>query len=89
MKKIAFYSILLIIVLASCNKDIINKDKNAKLKFSSSIITFDTIFTGVSSITQRLMIYNPYNTNLITDIFYLEIKILILVLMSMVYQQQN
>jgi len=71
MKKIAFYSILLIIVLASCNKDIINKDKNAKLKFSSSIITFDTIFTGVSSITQRLMIYNPYNTNLITDIFLL------------------
>ncbi len=74
IKKIAFYTILLIIILASCNKDNINKNKDATLKFSSSLITFDTIFTGISSITKRLVIYNPYNTDLKTDIFLLKDK---------------
>ncbi|HVD98161.1 MAG TPA: hypothetical protein VNB90_08135 [Cytophagaceae bacterium] len=40
------------------NGDKITTDPQAKLRFSTSEITFDTIFTSVGSVTQRLWVYN-------------------------------
>ncbi|MDL2296828.1 right-handed parallel beta-helix repeat-containing protein [Bacteroidales bacterium OttesenSCG-928-B11] len=43
--------------------------ENAKLKFSKSIITFDTVFTTVGSVTERFTVQNPYNFEVTTDIY--------------------
>lgn len=65
------FSGIVSITFTSCNKDNIYENKDAKLKFSSSLLTFDTIFTTVSSITKRLVLYNPYDGDLKTDIYLL------------------
>ena len=73
-KKYFIYGLLLTVLCLSffsCRKENIYENKDAKLKFSSSLITFDTIFTTVSSITKRLVVKNPYNGNLKTDIYLL------------------
>ncbi|HOS17121.1 MAG TPA: hypothetical protein PKX15_08950 [Bacteroidales bacterium] len=73
-KKDFIYGLLLTMLCVSffsCRKENIYENKDAKLKFSSSLITFDTIFTTVSSITKRLVVKNPYNGNLKTDIYLL------------------
>ncbi len=69
MKKIVLYSVVLIGAFFSCNKDNFYEKSDAKLKFSSSMVTFDTIFTTVSSITKRLIVKNPYSADLLTDIY--------------------
>mgnify|MGYP000855933221 FL=1 len=72
MKRFVSYLFLFsAIAFTSCNKLNIYDKKDAKLKFSSSIITFDTIFTSVSSITKRLVVYNPYSGDINTDIYLL------------------
>lgn len=62
-------SILLIISVlsfTSCKK--IDIDENATLQFSSSQITFDTIFTTVGSTTQRLTVYNKHDFPVKVDV---------------------
>lgn len=46
----------LLFSFSSCKK--IEIDENAKLQFSVSEITFDTVFSTVGSITKRLTVYN-------------------------------
>ncbi|NLJ82714.1 MAG: right-handed parallel beta-helix repeat-containing protein [Bacteroidales bacterium] len=69
MKKIITLSFALCIVFTSCYDDIVYLKKDAKLNFSSSTVTFDTIFTTVTSITKRLVVHNPYNADLLTDVY--------------------
>ena len=60
--------ILFLSVLYSCKHTSYNTDSNARLRFSTQVLTFDTIFTSVSSITRTLKVYNPYNAAIKTDI---------------------
>lgn len=61
------FCVFFIICIFSC-KEKWNNDPDANLKFSTHLVTFDTIFTSVSSITRQLKVYNPYRTPIKTDI---------------------
>lgn len=37
------------------------EDTSAELNFSTDLVTFDTIFTTVTTSTRQLVVYNPYN----------------------------
>ena len=69
MKKIVLCCVIIILAFTSCNKDYVYNKSDAKLKFSTSIVTFDTIFTTISSVTKRLVVKNPYSGDLKTDIY--------------------
>jgi hypothetical protein len=49
-------------MMASCTKedDFLN-DSIAELTFSQELISFDTIFTTISTSTRQLVVHNPYN----------------------------
>jgi hypothetical protein len=59
-------AVMTILLFSSCNKPVY--DENAKLTFSLSEVTFDTVFSTIGSTTQRLMVYNPNNFDITTDI---------------------
>jgi hypothetical protein len=54
--------ILCVAVFAGCRKDVILTDSSVRLKFSVDTLTFDTVFTTIGSRTEKLMVYNPYNS---------------------------
>lgn len=60
--------IMLLGVITSCKHASYYTHQDARLKFSTQIVTFDTIFTSVNSITRTLKVYNPYNAPILTDI---------------------
>ena len=63
MRLFAALSLLLLIIIASCKKEIgFITDKNSKLNFSEDTVLFDTVFTQVGSSTKQLKIYNPFNS---------------------------
>ena len=51
----------MLIVFSSCRKDVLFEDNTAKIEFSTDTVFFDTVFTTVGSITERIKIYNPYD----------------------------
>ena len=57
-----------LLVFSSCKKGDYYTGSDAKLQFSNTIITFDTVFTSVSTITKVLKVSNPYKTDIKTDI---------------------
>ncbi|MDR2978840.1 MAG: hypothetical protein LBV02_00110 [Bacteroidales bacterium] len=64
-----FISLLAIILLQNnaCRKT--ETVENAKLNFSKSVVTFDTVFTTVGSVTERFTIRNPHNFEVTTNIY--------------------
>ncbi len=56
------------IVLTGCQKDRIYNNSDAKLNFSEEIVTFDTLFTSIGSITKTLKVFNPYKNTVKFDI---------------------
>jgi hypothetical protein len=72
MQFIRQYATLLLILLLtffSCRKESFYSGQDAILKFSNDTITFDTIFTGIGTVTKKLMVYNPYSKTIkITNI---------------------
>lgn len=57
-----FFSISLALLMASCRKeDDFYTDSNAKLTFSQELVSFDTVFTSISTSTRQLVVHNPYN----------------------------
>jgi hypothetical protein len=54
--------ILCITVFTSCRKDEILTDSSVRLKFSVDTLTFDTVFTTIGSRTEKLMVYNSYDS---------------------------
>jgi hypothetical protein len=66
LRLLAAFSLLIIIIVASCKKEIgFITDKNSKLNFSEDTVLFDTVFTQVGSSTKQLKIYNPYKKKLL------------------------
>ena len=66
MRLIAVFGLLIMIIAASCKKEVgFFGDKNAKLNFSQDTVLFDTVFTQVGSSTKQLKIYNPYKKKLL------------------------
>ena len=57
---------ILLIPFTGCQKD--HLDDNAKLEFSSTEVTFDTVFTSIGSVTKNFRVYNPYGFDLKVDI---------------------
>jgi len=49
---------------SSCKKDEIDSDSSLKLAFSTDTLIFDTVFSTVGSVTQRLMVYNKTDSRL-------------------------
>jgi hypothetical protein len=71
-KNLPFLVLLVVVVAAvSCvpEQEQITFDTTAKLRFSADSITFDTVFTNLGSVTQRLKVFNDSkNAVRITDI---------------------
>ncbi len=63
LTKSLFFSIIIFqIIILSCKKDDdFLTDGDAKLNFSADLVTFDTIFTTVSTSTRQITVYNPQN----------------------------
>jgi hypothetical protein len=62
-----FYLLPLIIILiaSSCNKkDKIDTSPSVRLSFSADTVLFDTVFTTIGSVTQRLLVYNTNNSKI-------------------------
>lgn len=62
MQKSGYYLIFLSLVcfFYACKpkEEIVTKDKTAKLRFSADTVRFDTVFTGMETVTHRLKVYN-------------------------------
>lgn len=58
---------LLLLLAAACRKDLLYENSDAKVQFSTDTLLFDTVFTTVGSITERIKIYNPYDEPLVLD----------------------
>lgn len=52
------FSILLIVVLYSCNDELISSDPKYRLEFSTDSLSFDTVFTTLGSATSKIVLYN-------------------------------
>ncbi|MEX2595544.1 MAG: right-handed parallel beta-helix repeat-containing protein [Salibacteraceae bacterium] len=63
-----FISLLL---LGACRRDPLFQGK-AELTFSSDTVFFDTVFTTIGSITERIKIFNPYDRTIEISSIYLE-----------------
>ncbi|GAB4376522.1 MAG: hypothetical protein Kow0075_03730 [Salibacteraceae bacterium] len=61
-----------LVMCASCRRDVLYSGSDAKVRFSTDTVFFDTVFTTVGSITERLKIYNPYDEALVLDMIWLE-----------------
>ena len=59
--KLLIITLLAIISINSCKKDVILSDSNAKLNFSTDTILFDTVFASIGSVTKNFRVYNPYD----------------------------
>ncbi len=53
------------VFLYACQKEKLNSSSDKVLHFSSTIITFDTIFTSISSPTKNLRVTNQTNENIV------------------------
>jgi hypothetical protein len=71
MRQAFILSILFIIAATSCRRDRFFEGK-AELTFSTDTVFFDTIFTTIGSITERLKVYNPYDKTVHIDRLYLK-----------------
>ena len=67
MKKL-FLPFLLITILFSCKKDVLESNQSATLHFSNDTIIFDTAFHSIGTPTQTLTIYNRNNFDVQTNI---------------------
>ena len=60
--KCLFFIALLTSLFISCKKtNNVTTDKGVRLRFSADSMLFDTIFTGISSVTKRLKVFNNAN----------------------------
>ena len=55
---------LIAISISSCKKDKIDTSSSVVLTFSSDTVFFDTVFTSIGSVTQRLLVYNTNNNKI-------------------------
>lgn len=69
MKKVLIYTTILLLVIfgSACRKP--KLDDNARLWFSTSSITFDTVFTTLGSTTRYFSVYNPSEQDIKVDVY--------------------
>lgn len=69
MKKQTIYFTLLLLALcgSACRKPVL--DDNVRLRFSTTSITFDTVFTTLGSTTRSFTVYNPSEQDLKVDVY--------------------
>jgi hypothetical protein len=60
--------LLFTLVFSSCKKDDYYTKEDASLEFSQSIITFDTIFSTIGTITKKFTVHNPHKNTIKTNI---------------------
>ncbi len=58
---ILILTLISIIGFASCNDEQISTDPKNILELSTDTLTFDTVFTTIGSVTEKIMIYNKSN----------------------------
>ena len=63
-----FAGIAMGVVFTSCRKDTVYTGNDAQLNFSEELITFDTVFTTIGSVTRVLKVVNPQKNTIKTDI---------------------
>ena len=68
MRKYFLLPLLLITILFSCKKEIMENDQSATLHFSNDTLAFDTVFASIGSITKTLTVYNHNSFNVKTNI---------------------
>lgn len=67
IKRYCCQALLLFALLGSllcCERETFMTDSSASLEFSVDTVLFDTVFTSVGSVTQRLLVRNPYDEDL-------------------------
>ena len=57
-----------LIAFSSCRKVPFYPGSDAALRFSDTLVSFDTVFTSISTVTKVLTVKNPYKNNIKTDI---------------------
>ena len=67
IRYILFAGIAAGMLLVSCRKDTVYTG-DVQLQFSDSLITFDTVFTTIGSVTRILKVINPHKNTVKTDI---------------------
>ncbi|MBN1253435.1 MAG: right-handed parallel beta-helix repeat-containing protein [Bacteroidales bacterium] len=71
MHKILVFISIFIIFIFSCNKTEIDYSNNSSLNFSTDSLIFDTIFSGIGSVTKSFKIYNKSDKSLIISDIYI------------------
>lgn len=69
MKKVLIYTTILLLGIfgSACRKP--KLDDNSRLWFSTSSITFDTVFTTLGSTTRYFSVYNPSEQDIKVDVY--------------------
>ena len=52
------------VTFSSCEDESFTSNPSAKVSFSADTVSFDTVFTALSSSTKRLMVYNKTGDNI-------------------------
>jgi len=71
MRKALFVLLMIVSVFQACRRDQLYTGK-AELTFSTDTVFFDTVFTTIGSITERVKIFNPYDRTVTIDRIFLE-----------------
>ena len=67
IRTILFWVLIVGIAFTSCRKDTVYTG-DVQLQFSEELITFDTVFTTIGSVTRMLKVINPHKNTIKTDI---------------------
>lgn len=65
--RIVTLCLLVCMLMAACQSEILSDDPKDKLTFSHDTILFDTVFTSMGSSTKRVMVYNPNKNAVLID----------------------
>ncbi len=72
MRKILVFIGIVALLFSACRRDKLFSGK-AQLEFSTDTVFFDTVFTTVGSLTERIKIFNPYSETVELTSIYLEL----------------
>lgn len=64
MRKFLFLTFLMLLIVSACRKDFDTVESDGNISFSRDTVFLDTVFTGKSSSTYRLKVYNNSNQNI-------------------------
>ncbi len=71
---LALLAVLLLPAVFGCRQDRFTPNADIALRFEADSVLFDTVLVTAGSITKRLKVFNPTNTNVLIDEVYLSGK---------------